>query len=325
MKVSISELKKLSLTPLMASNITEFDAQIVFNHLLDEELLGKHSHGFIRMPAVLRTAKSFKNNSSCNIEEPTAFAVRYLFSNTLGLVAGYNTALKACDIANEKGIGMASAIGYSGTTGALGYYGRLITERGFIGIISCSSEYAVAPWGGKDAILGTNPICIAFPNGDNPIIVDFATAAMTYGDLMLAVKEGRKVPYGVVLDAEGNPTQDPDDANNGCQLPMAGHKGYALGLALEILSGLFIGAKSGKDAVTGSDGILVLALKPDMFVNSQVFTDHLSALINEIKMSALAAESDGIRIPGEGAVKKIKEGRESGFCDVPEAVYKELQ
>ena len=324
MKVAISKLKELSYSLLIRNGIAEEHADIIFNHLLDEELLGKHSHGFIRVPAILNAVKTFKGCSQLNHDQPTEFAFRIITANTVGLVAAYKATQYATSIAKEKGFAIVSAIGYKGTTGALGYYGRMLAKEGLIGIISCSSEYAVAPWGGKDAILGTNPIAIAIPYNDEPIICDFATAAMTYGDLMLAVKEGREVPYGIVLDSEGRPSHNPDDANNGCQLPMAGHKGYALGLAVEVLAGLFIGAKSGKEAVMGSDGIVLMAIKPDLFVSKEQYLLNLASLINEIKCSTLAAESTGIRLPGEHSVKRVMLGRESGVCDMPDTVYQEL-
>lgn len=324
METRIDMLKQLCITPLVSAGLSESDAETVFCHLLDEELLGKHSHGFIRMPAILRAIRSFEGESEMAVETETSFATRIVAKNTIGLVAACRVAECAAEIAKTKGIAMVSGIGYTGTTGALGYYGRMLATQNLIGIITCSSEYAVAPWGGKDAILGTNPIAIAIPNGDSPIISDFATAAMTYGDLMLAVKEGRTVPYGIVLDAEGNPSHDPDDANNGSQLPMAQHKGYALGLAVEILAGLFIGAKAGKEAVPGSDGIIMTAFKPDIFVSEKEYKSHINALIEEIKSSALAQNSSGIRIPGENSIKKIQDGYAANLCQVPDTVYQDL-
>ena len=324
MKIEISKLKELSQAVLLANGISSEDAGIVINHLLDEELLGKHSHGFIRLPAIVNSIKHFNGKSKLKCDQASDFAMRITTENTLGLVAAYRTAEHTVSIAKEKGIALVSSIGYKGTTGALGYYARMMANKGLIGIISCSSEYAVAPWGSKDAILGTNPIAIAIPNGDDPIISDFSTAAMTYGDLMLAVKEGREVPYGIVLDSEGKPSHNPNDADNGCQLPMAKHKGYALGLAIEILAGLFIGAKAGKDAVDGSDGIIMLAVKPNLFVSKNQYLDNLASLIKEIKNSTLAFESSEIRIPGENSVKKIKKARELGICELPDVVYQDL-
>lgn len=324
MIVEISKLKEVSRLLLLKNGLSTESAEIVVGHLLDEELLGKHSHGFIRMPAIINSIQAFNGKSIFKEEQSCDYARRITATNTIGLVAAYRAAKDAISIAKENGLAMVSSIGYKGTTGALGYYGRMIAREGFVSVICCSSEYAVAPWGGKDAILGTNPIAISIPSEAEPIIIDFSTAAMTYGDLMLKVKEGKEVPYGIVLDVEGKPSHDPDDANNGCQLPMAEHKGYALGLAVEVLAGLFIGAKAGKDAVEGSDGIIILAFKPDLFVSKNQYLASLSSLINEIKNSSLAFGFTGIRIPGESSVKTINDGYKSGVCEVPDVVYHEL-
>lgn len=324
MKVKINSLIEYCTTKLINAGATKSDAEIVVRHLLEEELLGKHSHGFIRLPSVIKTICSFSAKRECNVDDNSCGTKRLVFSNTLGLVAAQSAVEHALDVLRDKTIAMVSAIGYTGTTGALGYYSRLFAKKGFVSIVSCSSEYAVAPWGGKDAILGTNPIAIGIPNGDSPVVCDFSTAAMTYGELMLAAKEGRTVPYGIVIDAQGNPSNDPNDANNGAQLPMAQHKGYALGLAVEILAGVFIGAKAGKDAVVGSDGIIMIAFRPDVFVDKQQFSDGLNALINEIKSSSLATNSLGIRIPGENSLKTVQQGYETNICEIPDEVYKDL-
>jgi LDH2 family malate/lactate/ureidoglycolate dehydrogenase len=324
MIANITELTEVAQIILESNGVSADDAEIVINHLLDEELLGKHSHGFNRIPSIIKTIKCFNGKSTMLGENRTDNANRIMFENTLGIVAAYRTAQKAVDIAKQKGIAIVSAIGYEGTTGAIGYYGRLIAKEGYISIICCTSEYAVAPWGGKEAILGTNPIAVSFPNGDEPIVSDLSTAAMTYGDLMLAVKEGKEVQYGVVLDSDGKPSHNPNDANNGCQLPMAEHKGYALGLAVEILAGLFIGAKSGKDAVVGSDGIVMIVFKPELFVPYEQYIENLNLLVDEIKKSATAYGSSEIRIPGESSFEKINKGRKLGICELPDMVYQEL-
>ena len=324
MIVQINRLREISMSLLLRGGISNIDAEIVFNHLLDEELLGKHSHGFIRISAILNSIKEFDKTSVIKNEYPSDFALRIVADNTIGLVAAHRAAEQVIATAKNKGFAIVSSVGYKGTTGALGYYGRMIAQEGLIGIVSCTSEYAVAPWGGKEAILGTNPIAIAIPNGEKPIVSDFSTAAMTYGDLMLAVKEGREVPYGVVLDSEGKPSHNPDDANNGCQLPMAEHKGYALGLAVEILAGLFIGAKSGREAVKGSDGIIMVAIKPDLFISKEEYLINLGSLMKEIKSSSLAFGASEIRLPGENSVERIKVGRESGMCEVLDVVMQEL-
>ena len=326
MKVSITEMEKITFTLLKNAGISKEDATIIFSHLLEEELLGKSSHGFYRLPSIINTAKNLENaKKKAEILQTTSLSTKILCSNTLGLVAAKKASDIACQNALIHGISATCVTGFSGTTGALGYYARLFARQNLIAIIMCSSEYAVAPWGGKDAILGTNPIAIAIPNGEKPIITDFSTAAMTYGELMIAVKENRQVPIGVVLDKDGHPSTDPANADNGCQLPMGGHKGYALGVAIEVLAGLFIGAKSGKNAVAGSDGLFVIAFKPDLFVSQTEFSKNLISLIDEIHHSSLAPDSKEIRLPGENCLSILSKKLSSGYCDLSDVVYEDIK
>jgi len=325
MKVSIVELRKICCNLLLDSGIVENDTKIVFEHLLEEELLGKSSHGFYRLPGILSTSKKLSNKSrKIEITHLSDNVTKVDASNTLGLVAVKIASDIAINKTKENNMAITSVTGYKGTTGALGYYARLFAKQNLISIIMCSSEYAVAPFGGKDAILGTNPISISIPNESQPIIVDFSTAAMTYGELMIAAKENRQVQLGIVIDKDGNPSTDPMDADNGAQLPMAGHKGYALGLAIEVLAGLFIGAKSGKEAVVSTDGTLIFSFKPDLFVKENLYLKNLNMLIKEIVNSSLAPNSHGIRIPGSNCFKTISEKMSSGYCDISNEVYKEI-
>jgi len=325
MRISIKELKDKAMALLVNGGLPSAEAHEVVTHLLEEELLGESSHGFYRLDKILSSLLDINvSESRLKVSKINQNVSSVIAQGKLGLVTAAFATDIAIEQANENGTAFVSATGYIGTTGALGYYTRRIAKNNLIGIVMCTSEYAVAPWGGKDAILGTNPIAFSFPDGDSSIVADFATAAMTYGELMLKARAGETVPLGYVLDKDGRPSTDPMDADNGCQLPMAGHKGFALGLAIEILAGLFIGAKAGKDAVQGSDGILIISLKPDLFVSRDLFSSHLSALKSEILNSAPAFESS-IRLPGIEAIERIKTGISNGYCDIPDAVYSEIE
>lgn len=322
--VNIKEIVELSKRILLKYGLTDSDADIVISHLLEEELLEKKSHGFYRLPSIVRLLQS--NNSFADIEIDIAQpnCTRINGNSNLGLVV----AQKACEISiknSEKhSLTLTVATNYAGTTGAMGYFARQIANNGYISIILCNSEYAVAPWGGKDPIFGTNPIAFGIPTDNQPIVVDFATSAKSYGELMLAVSAGMKVKEGVVLDKDGNASTDPNDANNGCQLPMAEHKGYGLGLIIEILAGIFIGAKAGKDAVLGSDGFVIITLQPDIFVSKSLFYNNLNSLIAEIKNSSVAPGFDSIRIPGENAMDKINTNLEKGEISIDNNTYETI-
>lgn len=309
---------------LSRNGLPEREINVVISHLLEEELMGKSSHGFYRLPGIVNKLRNETIFGDIQIIDENLFSALVDGANHLGLVVAQDACDKAISIASKNGIAIVAAKNYVGTTGAMGYFTRNIAKHNLIGICFCNSEYAVAPWGGKDPILGTNPLSIGIPCSTNPIIIDFATAARTYGELMLAAKEGRAIPEGIVLDAEGKPSTNPNDANDGCQLPMAEHKGYGLGLAIEILSGTFIGCKAGKEAVSGSDGLLFIVVKPNLFVTKEQFLNNTDMLIKEIKNSALAYGFDEIRIPGESSFQTYETNKLNNNIELNESVLDDI-
>ena len=324
-EVSLNYIVPLASKVLTKYGLSSDDAAAVISHLLDGELSGHSSHGFYRIPGIVRVLKNKGAGSLITKERETDVSCLVNGGGRLGLVvAKYSTDL-AINKALKNRIGIVGAYNYVGTTGAMGYYTRCVAENNLIGIVMCNSEYAVAPWGGKKAILGTNPISISFPSSNEPIVADLATSAWSYGDLALAMKEGRKIPEGIVIDKEGNPSTDPNDADNGCQLPMAGHKGYALGLAIELLAGPFVNAKGGREAVEGSDGFIEIVLSPDLFTSLSAFIPKVDAVVEEIKNSPKIPSSDEILLPGERSYRRRIENKDKGIIRISEAVIKDLE
>lgn len=322
--IKTSDLVSLSETILLKYGLNKNDAAIIASHLLEEELMGKSSHGFFRLSGIVKALHGIEKFSEPYIEKQDGFSSLINGANHLGLIAAQNACTYARDKATQSGIALVGVNNYVGTTGAMGYYTRHLADDNLIGICICTSEYAVAPWGGKDAIFGTNPISVGIPTGSDPIVVDLATSARTYGELMLAVKENKRIPEGIVLDDMGMPSTDPNDANNGCILPMAEHKGYCLALAIEILSGIFIGSKAGKNAVVGSDGMLFIVFKPDIFVSLAQFLNQTDRLVEEITNSALAYGFTNIRIPGKESYQAYKANQRKTDIAINDEVLKEI-
>lgn len=321
--VSITRLKEIALNLLVEAGEKKEAAVTIYEHLLEQELLGKASHGFYRLPSIVKCVQNREGKGDILLERKG----NILSVNGMGDV-GIVVVKEACDFivksCDSNQIMLTGVTGYVGTTGAMGYYTRFLARNDLVSIIFCNSEYAVAPWGGMDAIIGTNPISIGIPNQPMPVVVDFATSAKTYGELMLAVKNNMSIPKGIVLDAKGYPSTDPDDANNGCQLPMAEHKGYALGLVIEILAGLFIGAKSGKDSVSGSDGTFILTFKTNLFISEEDFNNNLNAFLDEVRCSRVAPGFSQIRIPGEYDKENYDKVKQSGEIELDEKVYEDI-
>src|SRR5437763_9147089 len=146
-----------------------------------------------------------------------------------GMIAMYHAANAAIAKAAAHGI---SVIGVSDSwmSGRSAYFVEMIARAGLVAIHTASSGAAVAPHGGSQPVLGTNPIAFALPGADGPLVLDMGTSAFMGTDLALRVRLGTPLPEGVAIDLDGNPTRDAKAARDGALLPFGGHKGFRLGL-----------------------------------------------------------------------------------------------
>jgi LDH2 family malate/lactate/ureidoglycolate dehydrogenase len=320
MRILKSQLKHMINTILNDCGVQLVDRELLFDLFLDAEIRGKYSHGFMRF---LGTAKQLKKFDG-NIPLPSVFrisdsSIQIKANDAVGVLA----TKFACDEIlkiQQQPITTAAVSGFSSTTGALGYYARYMAKNGKITLIFANAKSAVAPYGGIKPVIGTNPLAIGIPNGDKPIIVDMSTAAITYGDILIAQKERQQLPDNVVINSYGNVTNNPFDVDNGCQLPLAGHKGYALGLVIEILAGIFIGAKSGNN-VPGSEGVLIISIDKDLYVPETQFDKNLTAFISELINIEAAEDFNSVRIPGDN----IRNSVDSDFIEIKEYVFYEIE
>ena len=325
-EIAIADIVDLASDVLRRHGLRNDEAAIVVAHLLDSELRGSASHGFYRIPGIVHALdKSASSAAEIAIERDTEISALVNGGGRLGLVAAHRAVELAMEKARARTMAVVGAYNYIGTTGAMGYYARRAADDDLVAIVLCNSEYAVAPTGGRQAILGTNPIAFGIPTSNAPIISDLATSAWSYGDLALAMQEGRRIPEGIVIDKDGKPSTDPHDADNGAQLPMAGHKGYALGLAIEVLAGPFVQAKAGRSRVPGSDGFLVMVIDPAIFGEAMMFRQKVSEFEDEIKSSPLAPGSGGILLPGERSEQTKEQNVGTGRLRISDSVLTAIE
>jgi LDH2 family malate/lactate/ureidoglycolate dehydrogenase len=322
-EIRINDLKLIIRKALSDVEISERESDIIFEHLLDGETTGHSSHGFMRMSKIINDLKT-KEIGPIQMKDQTVQSVLFDGGNHTGIVVAYEAMRHVIATANQNGVATAGGSNVTGTIGQLGYFMRQIASEGLIGFMVVASEYAMAPWGGITPILGTNPIAFGFPTKDVPLVIDFASSAWSYGNLKLAMLEGKKIPAGIVIDADGNDSTDPNDADNGSQLPIAEHKGYALALAIEILGGLFVGGKAGYEAVKGTDGFFMMALKPNLFVSSSSYYENLASLIDEIRTSKVRPGVERIYLPGEKSQIKRDQFGDADFVELSEQVYNQI-
>jgi L-2-hydroxycarboxylate dehydrogenase (NAD+) len=278
---------------------------------LEADLRGVGLQGLDHMHSMIRGIRNCHIDPQALprvIKEGPAFA---LIDGARG--PGQSAALLAADVAVAKarvagtcGVGIVN----SSDIFMLGYYAERIARAGIIGFIFTSSAPLVHPFGGVDRILGTNPLAISFPTADgDPIIIDMATSALSGSRIRQASYFGEELPDGTGVDAHGKPTGIPGEIRpHGAIAPLAGHKGFALGLAVALLSGPLVGAQTGSalEGWLGDEkvpqapwGHFIMAVAPGCFGESGSFQGAATAYLKEIKASRKAPGVEAIRIPGE--------------------------
>lgn len=321
-ELPIDEARELAVAILRDHKLSEEDAGIVADHLLDAQLTGYTFAGLPRLLVVLerlRTQGVAPDPMTVVRETPISATV-----DGRGNL-GYVVCRRAVDIAIEKAetsglcvVGVSNSY-YSGRSG---YYVERAARRGLVSIHASSAFPMVAPTGGTRPLLGSNPITMAFPAGDDPIVVDLSTAASTWGALQLANRVGEPLPEGIAIDADGNPTTDPARALLGAILPSAGHKGYAIAVAVQAL-GLFAGG----DAVPepfGNFGFFFLVMRRDLFCSAQVYDSRIAELAAAVENSPPAPGGDGAHLPGRRSAQRRRDGLRRGVVDIPERVHRDL-
>ena len=321
--LSLDEIYDLAKKTLVSNGCDEENANILSDTIMRAERDGSHSHGLFRLPAYVAALKSKKVNGKARpeIKKISPSVIKVLGNNAFApmvLKVGLPELIK---IAKETGVAVL-AITNSHHMAAMWPETEAIAESGLVGFACTSYMPMVAPAGAKKALFGTNPISFAWPRpGKNPLVYDMATAAMAMGDVMVAARDGHKVPLGTGLNKFGKETTDPKEivkGSGGVLLPFGGYKGSAIAMMVELLAGALVGdnfsyetaAKDNKDGGPPSGGEFILAISPDKIAGSG-WAKHSEEFF--AKMESM----DGIRLPGE---RRHKNRSDKG----PRKINKEL-
>src|ERR1700759_5111556 len=216
--------------------------------------------------------------------------------NNVGMLALYRAAEAAIAKAAAHGVALVSVTD-AWMSGRSAYFVEMIAKAGLVAIHTAASGPMVAPPGGAQAALGTNPIAIAIPSAREPIVLDIGTSAYMMTELMLRERLGEQLPEGVAIGPGGEQTRDPSSARRGALLPFGGYKGFGIALMTQAL-GLIGGAEQDDDP-----GYLFIAFRPDLLGPEDVFKRRVTQLIETIKATPPQAGVDEIRIPSERAFR----------------------
>jgi L-2-hydroxycarboxylate dehydrogenase (NAD+) len=326
MKISIDKERKLIEEMLKAYDVKDNEASIVADVITDGDLKGFSTHGLGRFPQYIKSiqAGTIKVDGDYEIEKETAATAMINGNHKFG----HYVTTKAMDLAVKKasecGVGIVG-IHDSNHYGIAGYYADLASVQDMIGIVISNTEPAMAPFGGKKALLGTNPITISIPTDDihSYICVDMATSITARGKLLESKRKGEAIPEGLALDKDGKPTTDPEAGLEGSILPFGGFKGYALAFMFELLAGPLVGAACGEEVqgtatpdVMCTKGDLLIVIDPEHFAGSMQFKFYVDQFVRDIR------EENGV-IPGDREIENMNITMENGV-PVDEALYQQL-
>ena len=244
MTLSFDEYKQKIKTLLQENGIDEPQSETIADYMATVDFYGISSHGAFTLPGHLQRVKNGAYHLAPNVcveRESTSFAV-VNGDNAIGMVSADFCVNYAMEKAKDAGIFTVYSHN-NNTYGAAFYYALRAAQQGFVCFTMSNSPAQMAPMGGREKLLGTNPFAVAIPAAtEPPIIVDMATSVLAKSKIKEYKENGAELPAGVALDASGNPTTDPEKALGGIMLPMAGFKGYGIALAIDLLAGLLSGA-----------------------------------------------------------------------------------
>ena len=318
---------------LMKEGLSDEDAFICADNLVDADLSGVESHGVSRMTNYMKRIHtgvvSHGESVQVKTEYPGSIAVDGC--NQMGMVVASYTMNRCIEKTKENGSCFGTA-NHSNHFGTASYYSRMATDKGCIGICGTNAPPNIAPWGSKQKFMGTNPISISVPTSSQVITLDMAPSVVAMGKIILAAKLGKSIPEGWVLDQDGNPCTDPVVGQYGTLIPIGGAKGSGIAIFMEILCGILADAEYGphinhfwKDFEHPQNvGHFFAAIDISKFVDYGRFIKRIDAFVEEIKALPKSAGVSEIFMPGEIEERKRRERRANGI-EMSESVFNELK
>jgi uncharacterized oxidoreductase len=324
--ISIPEAREIGLHLLTQVGTPVAYANIITNSLIDAQAVGHASHGLIRLLEYSQSVSLGRikpDMSPTVISETVSSAV---------IDGGWGWGQIACRLAVEqvteksKNTGIAIAtIQNCNHIGRLGEYVENLAKIGLIAMMWCNGDPAVAAFGGRERLFGTNPFAAGIPTSKEPVVLDFATAASAEGKLRVAKANGQQIPPNTLIDSEGNPSQDPNDFyQGGALLPFGGHKGYCLSLMIELLGGgLSQIHPNVSPEYTYGWGTVLIAIDPSALLPLDLFLKDIDHATTVIRATPPSNPENPVLIPGD--VENQNRAKSAERLTVSKAVWDSLQ
>jgi L-2-hydroxycarboxylate dehydrogenase (NAD+) len=328
------DLKDYMVRFFIKYGVPETDAGIAAEILLAADLRGVDSHGIIRLDTYYgtRLRKGLVNPlSPVTVVRESTTTLALDGGSGLGMVVSHYAMNRCIEKARQSDLAMVT-VRNSNHYGIAGYYAMMALPHDMIGISFTNSQPLVAPTYGRMKILGTNPIAVAAPAGqEQPYVLDMATSIVPIGRITVYQKAGKEIPLGWGINSQGEVTNDPEAVlNGGALMPlggvdlMRGYKGYGLSLLVDIFSGVLSGAAYGINAGNPNRkadiGHFFAAIKIEAFRSLADFTRDMDGLIRMLKDAPKAVDQERIYIHGEKEFEQAETNAREGIPLLPEVV-----
>ena len=329
MQVPVEQVRALAEGILVASGVPAGQAATQASLFLEAEMRAIPSHGLLRLRRVIERIQS--GATVPGISGRQEWTARSFLSvdgmRGLGPVVAMAALESILPRAREDGIAIA-AIRNANHLGALAYYAEHVASQGLTCIALTVSEALVHPWGGRKAMIGTNPIAIGVPAQPNPMVLDMATGLVSMGKIVDHANRGAPIPLGWALDENGDPTTDAAAAKKGAIAPFGGPKGYALGIAFEVLVSSLAGAAIGT-GVKGTLDSVNPCNKGDIFIviappHAEAARELVSSYLDDIRAAAPADPDHPVLAPGDRAHKARAQSLAKGMY-LDDGLWADLQ
>jgi len=321
--LTVTEARSLGEAAMRGAGYPDDEARILTDHVLDAALCGYEYSGLPKLLNVVDDPKFRQPRQPVAVLRETTATLLLDGGNNTGMVAAYRAAEAAMTRASANGLAIV-VLGNTWMTGRSAYYCEMIARAGLVCIHTVAAPAAVAPFGGTQPVLGTNPIAFGFPTEGDPLVIDMGTSAFMGTDLQFRARLGGQIPEGVALGPDGQPTTDASVARRGALLPFGGpengYKGFGLALAMDALGTLAAAARP----ADSPSGYMFMVFKPDLFLSEADYRRDLSRRIEAIKNTPRLPGVTEIRIPGERAARTRARLNEDGI-EIDTKIHDALQ
>jgi len=332
---TVDELHKIVVKILLAAGADERNANVVAEHLVSANLSGVDTHGVLHLPGYVAAMKAGEIVPTAwpEILNETPTSALITGNWTFGQVAAkyaMEIALAKAEKQNIATVGLVQAH----HIGRLGHYAEMAAAKQMISMIwaggYAEEKPGAVPYGGREAVLHTNPLALGFPAGDeSPMIIDYATSAASGVKIVWARERNEPLPPGWIVDKDGNPTTDPNDFfSGGAFLAFGGHKGYALMMAVEFLGRIFTGSDTFAEANRGGvymrhQGATMIVLRADIFQPFAEYARRVDEMERRVRAIPAAPGFKEVLVPGDPEVR-TRAIRQREDIPIPDDVWQSL-